>query len=164
MSKIVPLLILVGGSYFLFEDQIKNIDLGFLNRENKPSVVVSVQREVSDEMKAKVGGLVKIVQESKATTEQKKYASALWLGNGDVWTQATVNINSDKLPEYNKELLSVFNLQYPELAGLFPGFGKEVDRLFEEVIGEYPTPMTPEKTKEVSKLSYAIGWAFTVKE
>jgi hypothetical protein len=164
MSKIIPLLILVGGSYFLFEDQIKNIDLGSLNRGSKPSVVVSIQREVSDEMKAKVSGLVEIVKNSKATTEQKKYASALWLGNGDVWSQATVNMNSDKLPEYNKELLSVFGLQYPELAGLFPGFGGEVDKLFSDVIGEYPTPMTPEKTREVSKLSYAIGWAFTVKE
>ena len=161
MSKVFPILILVGASYFLFEDKAKDFNLDFLNRDNKPSVVVSIEREVSDEMKAKVGGLVKIVQESKATKEQKKYAASLWFGNGDVWSQAKVSINSDKLPEYNKELLSVFSLQYPELSGLFPGFGQEVDKLFSDVIGEYPVPMDSEKTKQVSQLSYAIGWAFT---
>lgn len=160
MNNKIPVFILVVASYFIFEDKIKTIDLSFLNSKSVPAVV-SVEREIPEAMKAKVSNLVTIIQNSKATKEQKKYAAALWLGNGDVWSKAKVNINSDKLPEYNKELLSIFGIQYPELTGLFPGFGVEVDKLFSEVIGEYPTPMTPEKIKEVSQLSYAIGWAFT---
>lgn len=156
-NKLFPVILIAGGLFYAFKDKVELPNFS----PEKPAVVISIEREVSEDMKGKMSGLVKIIQDSKATSEQKKIASALWAGNGDVWKQATVNVNSDKLPEYNKELLSVFSVQYPELIGLFPGFSKEVEGIFNEVIGEYPVPMTPEKTKQVSDISYAISWAFT---
>jgi hypothetical protein len=160
MSKVFPVLILLGASYFLFEDKVNNFNLDFL-KQQRSAPVVSIEREVSDVMKNRVSGLIKIIQDAKLDNNLKKVMSGLWAGNGDVWKVSEINFTSDKLEPFNKDLLKSFSVLYPEIIGSVPGFSKEVENIFKEVIGEYPTPLTKEKCNQVSEISYAISWAFT---
>lgn len=156
-NKLFPLILMVGGLFYAFRDKVELPDFS----PDKPAVVVVETRVVSEDMKVKVGGLVKIVQAANLNKDLKMVMSNLWAGNGDVWKEANVSFNSDKLESFNGDLLKSFSILYPDIVGSVPGFSDEVGKLFADTIGEYPTPLTKEKAKQVSELSYAISWSFT---
>ena len=157
-NKLFPIVLIAGGLFYAFKDKIELPDFS----PDKPAVVVVETRVVSEDMKAKVGELVKIVQAANLDKDLKIVLSNLWAGNGDVWKEANVSFNSDKLESFNSDLLKSFSILYPDIVGSVPGFSDEVGKLFADTIGEYPTPLTKEKAKQVSELSYAISWAFTL--
>jgi len=123
---------------------------------NKPTNTVV---EPDKSLMTDAADLIAIIKASSASKEKKVTASELWLGASDMWALADVTVNSDKVASFNKDLLAIYGKRYPELAGSFPGFSAEVDKLFSKVLGEYPKPLTKEDCKKLSDLYYVIGWA-----
>jgi hypothetical protein len=153
MKNILPLLVIVSSVGLFFKDDV----VSMINR-NPIEVVDEIK--ITEEWKTKVSDIVEIIQKSEAKQDVKDRASDLWKASGDMWALSNASFNSNELVDFNQELLKVYGKQYPEIAGAFPGFGKAADELLSEIIGEYPTPMTGEKVKELSELCYAIAWAF----
>lgn len=153
MKNTLPVLVILASVGFLFQDKIKET---FIPGEQ----VVVDEVDVSESLKEKVSGVVAVVQKSEAKKDTKKKASDLWKASGDMWALSDADFNSNELVAFNTELLVLYGKKYPDLANAFPGFSEAMNSVFSEVIGEYPTPMTKEKLKELSELCYAIAWAF----
>lgn len=156
MNKLFPIILVIVGGFFIFGDDIK-LDSFIPSTTSE----VIIERDIPNSTKEKMSGLVDIIKNSSATKEQKNQASMLWIANGDIWSISKVNVNSDKLTDYNKELLSIFSIQYPELLNAFPGFSQEVEKIFFEEFGEYPKPIDDELRKKIVEVFYGIGWAFS---
>ena len=139
MNKLFPIILVLVGGFFIFGDDIK-LDSFIPSTTSE----VIIERDIPN-----------------STKEQKNQASMLWIANGDIWSVSKVNINSDKLSNYNNELLSIFSIQYPELLNAFPGFSQEVEKIFFEEFGEYPKPIDDELRKKIVEVFYGIGWAFS---
>lgn len=127
-----------------------------VEQSNKPAdAIVAPDKALVEE----ASEILALVKASTASKEKKLLASELWLGASDMWALADVNVNSDKVVNFNKDLLAIYGKKYPELAGAFPGFSAAVDKLFSKVIGEYPRPLTKDDCKKLSDLYYVVGWA-----
>lgn len=161
MPKIVPVIVLLIAGFFLLGG---NLDLKLDNIFPTPvnPAVVVVDRNPTEEMKAFVAPVVTVVQQSNASKENKKVAAAAWFGASDVWKQmGDVNFTTDKVEVYNRELLTILNNNYPQLANSFPGFNNALTSSFFAAVGSDPKPVTPEVKKRISDWSEAVGWAFT---
>lgn len=152
-NNILPLIIIVSSVGLFFKDNITS----YLNRN---SVNTIDEVTISEDWKNKVSNIVDIVKKSEAKQDVKNKASELWMASGDMWSLSDANFNSNQLVDFNQDLLKIYGKQYPDIAGSFPGFGEEINKLMSNVIGEYPIPMTEEKLKQLSELCYAISWAF----
>lgn len=156
-DKLFPILLIIGGLVYAFKDKVELPDLS----PNTPSVVVVESREFPEALKSEVSGLISIVKSANLDKDLKRVLSNLWAANGDVWKNADVNINSNKIEDFNKDLLKTFSIEYPQIVGSVPGFSAEVNKLYSSYVSEYPTPVTKEEAKKISELSYAISWSFT---
>lgn len=154
MKNALPIIIIIASLCFLFQDKVRDIFL-----PNEKGVVVD-ETEISDVLKQRVTPIVDIVKKSKTNKAIKNKAASLWKASGDMWALSDADFNSNDLVDFNKELLLLYGKKYPELTNSFPGFGESVNTLFKETLGEYPTPMSKEKLKELSDLCYGIAWAF----
>lgn len=158
-DKIFPILIIIGALIFQFRDKIPFDDIvKFI--EGKENVVV-VESEPSAEMKQAVSGVVEVVKNSNATSDQKEQAAACWMGASDMWRALEADLTLDKVDKFNQDLLLIYDNKYPTLKSTFPGFSDQVKSAFDSVVGDDPVKLTKEKQKQVADLSYAIGWAFT---
>lgn len=160
-KSILPVIALAIAAFLFFQD--KGFKLPNINFPSLPSPVapVEVSRNISPEMQSAVQPVVAVAQASN-NRENKKVAAEVWFGASDVWrSMGDVNFTTDKVVEYNRELLGIVNNRYPALAGSFPGFNEALNKSFFSVVGEDPKPITPEVKKQIADWSEAVGWAFT---
>lgn len=149
MNKIIPsiiILLCIGVAF---------VDFG----SNAPINNTTVETNVNDQMKKTVSSIVSVVKSSDASAQQKNQAAALWRGAGDVWATLDINVTSDKVALFNSDLFKIYTKKY-NLTNSFKGFAEASNKVFSDVLGEYPKQMTKEDCKKMSDLCYAIAWAF----
>jgi len=155
-KKLLPIIIIVVSLFVFFGN-----DLGLDKIFNKNSVEkTEVEKEVDKDLMKEMSEVIDVIKKSKASSETKLLASALWIGAGDMWAISDVDINSNKMVDFNKDLLSIYGKRYPELSNSFPGFSDAINKVFSKLIGEYPKQLTKEDCKKISNLYYAVGLSF----
>lgn len=153
-DKLIPL-ILIGSSLFLFNKNTNLIKFG--NRSPAAQNVV----EPDSSYKGKVLDIISVVQKSQATKEKKLQMAAMWMAASETFDISDIDITSDKIPEYNATLIKMYTKKYPELVGAFPGLSESISKVLTTELGEYPAKINNENKSSLSKILYAIGWAFT---
>jgi hypothetical protein len=153
-NKIIPIVLILSSLFMVAK---KN---DFFIPSDGGSVVVETDKTPSADYITKVKGIADIVKSSKATAEQRAKMAEMWFAASETFEISNIDITSDKIPQYNADLIAMFAKRYPEIVGLFPGVSAEIKNVLEKEIGEYPVKITNDNKERVVKILNAIGWAF----